>query len=274
MNSECWKILGIEPTDNKAEIKKAFAAQLKLNPPGKDPEKYQKIRQAYDQALKSTSFENSMQEEPVEPSADECVKTQAFKTELTDEKPCVKNKSKDGEAFLNEEEDALGDEKAKKIHTIRDDFLNADSAASIRHEAIKKERGHFMVLAVLFVPVSMIILFVSQKNHGGIMNLVFNLLCGFVIAALSTKIERMLNCRVEKKELEKVSLGDVNAAANTVTVLLVLRLFLTLALCLLLKIVLIAAKCPDYMQHYFGGILFFYFVYNLSYLKKQLRKKF
>ena len=212
MNSECWKILGIEPTDNKAEIKKAFAAQVKINPPGKDPVKYQKIRQAYDQALKSASFENSMQEEPVEPSVKEYVKTQAF----NDEKPCVKNKSKDGEAFLDEAEDALGDEKAKKIHTIRDDFLNADSAASIRHEAIKKERGHFMVLAVLFVPVSMIILFVSQKNHGGIMNLAFNLLCGFVIAALSTKIERMLNCRVEKKELEKSSEPEVEDSNDEV----------------------------------------------------------
>lgn len=51
----CWNLLGIEPTSNKVEIKKAFARKVKENPPDKDPVLYQEIREAYNEAIKLSS---------------------------------------------------------------------------------------------------------------------------------------------------------------------------------------------------------------------------
>lgn len=47
-----WNILCIDPTDNVSIVKKAYAKQLKLHNPEVDPEGYQKLREAYDYALK------------------------------------------------------------------------------------------------------------------------------------------------------------------------------------------------------------------------------
>lgn len=47
-----WDILGIEPTKNTSDIKKSYAAKLKIFHPEKDPEGYQKLREAYDMAIK------------------------------------------------------------------------------------------------------------------------------------------------------------------------------------------------------------------------------
>ncbi len=47
-----WNILGIDPTENVSEIKKAYAQKLKLYHPEEDAEGYQKLREAYDSALK------------------------------------------------------------------------------------------------------------------------------------------------------------------------------------------------------------------------------
>ena len=54
-----YKILGIDPSAQKIDIKKAFAKLLKENPPEKDAEKYQQIREAYEQAIKNLSHQNS-----------------------------------------------------------------------------------------------------------------------------------------------------------------------------------------------------------------------
>ncbi|MGG4451074.1 J domain-containing protein [Brevibacillus porteri] len=49
-----WEILGIDPTDNPAQIKKAYAKKLKVHNPEVDPEGFQRLREAYDLALKHT----------------------------------------------------------------------------------------------------------------------------------------------------------------------------------------------------------------------------
>ena len=51
MNRYPWSILGIEPTDDKREIKKAYARLLKTIDQKQDPQAFQKLREAYDQAL-------------------------------------------------------------------------------------------------------------------------------------------------------------------------------------------------------------------------------
>ncbi|HDR7600163.1 J domain-containing protein [Bacillus mycoides] len=48
-----WETLEIEPTDNIAAIKKAYAKLLKIYHPEDDPEGYQRLREAFDKAIKS-----------------------------------------------------------------------------------------------------------------------------------------------------------------------------------------------------------------------------
>ncbi|WP_044641202.1 J domain-containing protein [Risungbinella massiliensis] len=51
-----WKILGIEPTENLSVIKRAYAKKLKVHHPEDDPEGYQKLREAYDSAIKQAKM--------------------------------------------------------------------------------------------------------------------------------------------------------------------------------------------------------------------------
>lgn len=47
-----WKILGIEPTTDIKEVKRAYSKLLKQYHPEDDPEGYQRLREAYDAAIK------------------------------------------------------------------------------------------------------------------------------------------------------------------------------------------------------------------------------
>ncbi|WP_028548585.1 J domain-containing protein [Paenibacillus sp. UNC451MF] len=46
-----WHHLGINPTEDKSLIRKAYVQKLKQHHPEEDPEGYQKLREAYDQAI-------------------------------------------------------------------------------------------------------------------------------------------------------------------------------------------------------------------------------
>ncbi|QHT63194.1 hypothetical protein GXP70_26690 [Paenibacillus lycopersici] len=55
-----WETLGIgQPTAEIAAIRKAYASQLKLHHPEDDPEGYQRLREAYDRALKLAKRQRS-----------------------------------------------------------------------------------------------------------------------------------------------------------------------------------------------------------------------
>ena len=62
-----WKILGIEPTKDKKEIKKAYARLLKQYHPEENPEEFKQIQAAYqqclhsDQEIESVSYEQNVE---------------------------------------------------------------------------------------------------------------------------------------------------------------------------------------------------------------------
>ncbi|VAW73315.1 hypothetical protein MNBD_GAMMA10-3076, partial [hydrothermal vent metagenome] len=51
----CWNILGIDITLDKKLIKKSYALLLRTYHPQKDPEGFQRLKQAYDEALNLAS---------------------------------------------------------------------------------------------------------------------------------------------------------------------------------------------------------------------------
>ncbi len=69
----CWKVLGIEPTQNKKEIKKAYAKLLKQYHPEENPEEFKQIQEAYqqclhpDQDIESVSFEQNKKDIKTQP---------------------------------------------------------------------------------------------------------------------------------------------------------------------------------------------------------------
>lgn len=63
----CWEVLGIEPTKDKKEIKKAYARLLKQYHPEENPEEFKQIQVAYqqclhpDQEIESVSYEQNIE---------------------------------------------------------------------------------------------------------------------------------------------------------------------------------------------------------------------
>lgn len=68
-----WEVLGIEPTSDKKEIKKAYARLLKQYHPEENPEEFKQIQAAYqqclhqDQEIESASFEQNKQDIKTQP---------------------------------------------------------------------------------------------------------------------------------------------------------------------------------------------------------------
>ncbi|HEY9060772.1 MAG TPA: hypothetical protein VIO64_09760 [Pseudobacteroides sp.] len=57
-----WNILSIEPTDDISTIKKAYATKLKTCHPEDNPESYQKLREAFDSAIKYAKMNRKSKE--------------------------------------------------------------------------------------------------------------------------------------------------------------------------------------------------------------------
>ena len=75
-----WEILGIEPTSDKKEIKKAYARLLKQYHPEENPEKFKQIQAAYQQCLHSDQeIESVSYEQNIESKQD--IKTQPISIE-------------------------------------------------------------------------------------------------------------------------------------------------------------------------------------------------
>lgn len=58
-----WDILGIEPTSDRNLIREAYMDKLSLYNPEDDPEGFQKLREAYESALKQEVVEEDKHKE-------------------------------------------------------------------------------------------------------------------------------------------------------------------------------------------------------------------
>ncbi len=75
---EIWEVLGIAPTTNKREVKKAYAEAVKHCHPEEEPEAFQKLYEAYQAALNICVLDSKRQ--PVLQQEDTS-KLQIFSTE-------------------------------------------------------------------------------------------------------------------------------------------------------------------------------------------------
>jgi|GEM_PF-2335483 len=85
---ECWDILGIDADSDKRTIKRAYVKLLKQNNPEDDPERFQRIRDAYEQAVawvesidepyidSNVVAENVLESNPLETTTDDVSTTE------------------------------------------------------------------------------------------------------------------------------------------------------------------------------------------------------
>ncbi len=67
-----WEVLGIAPTQDKKEIKKAYAKLTKKYHPEENPEEFQKIQQAFQACLNNdTATEEMRVEKPIRKTKNE-----------------------------------------------------------------------------------------------------------------------------------------------------------------------------------------------------------
>lgn len=54
---DCWEVLGVAPGADERSIRRQYARLLKVHRPDEDPEAFQRVREAYEQALAQTRWE-------------------------------------------------------------------------------------------------------------------------------------------------------------------------------------------------------------------------
>ena len=149
----CWKILGIKPTDDKKQIKLAFAKKVKENPPDKDARVYQEIREAYNMALRESVYFQSEEEDEDEDWKEEESQQEenAVEDEEGDEESDYSDSEEDEDDVEDEDEKLFADSatqansfKMYEIERLRQNmhFENARSIADIAGY-INVERWYF-----------------------------------------------------------------------------------------------------------------------------------
>lgn len=172
-----FEILGIEPTVNKTEIKRAFSKKLKECPPEKDAAGYQNLRAAYDKALLYADGKNTDDEDAgLIKAIQHELKIRSLENHAH-ENPAGEN-SESGSSLLDEEwqdegNDSLAHVALKEIQKLRNavsqkkkalfSFYKAAEIISKDYGAEDTKRERFWtecVIAILLAYVGLIIFFI------------------------------------------------------------------------------------------------------------------
>ncbi len=261
MNDDCWEILGIPPTDDKVKIKKAFAAQLKLNPPDKDAGMYQKIRQAYTDAVNSSASQK-LPEEFFQEESHPAVHAAA-------QVPPEPEKNGAEEILdSNPLSVAAGMEGIEEIQNIRSTLFDNQALYKSLCDQMRGVRYFHILCCVIFIPVSILIMIRGAGKYGGNISIVFNLLAGFLIIRYTFRM-----CfRLQKDALNEAThnAGTVNKynLSSDLHTLQFLHFIVSVICMFLLKIIFRLTGFPEYMRHFFGGVFFFYCIENYLFLRK------
>lgn len=140
-----WQILQIEPTKNKKEIKKAYAKLVKLYHPEEDPETFQLIRQAYEQALEyasSTPVEEELQDEI---NDDQPFKTDPVYVEQSEE---IETNTRRVNPIHIEQEDTGLEETPPPPIPINEELFQDDSEIIKNNRDMAKYQGYVVENAV------------------------------------------------------------------------------------------------------------------------------
>ncbi|AWH88940.1 J domain-containing protein [Limnobaculum parvum] len=104
MNQSCWDILGIEPTDDQEIIRNAYRKKLPEYHPESDPQGFQNLRQAYEQAKKGTLSDfipiSALNDTPTQPMAETAQERET--PEPHPEQQAINRLITDLEALLND----------------------------------------------------------------------------------------------------------------------------------------------------------------------------
>lgn len=90
MMTTIWDVLGIEPTTDESEIRRAYARVLKLRRPDKDPQGFQELREAFDSAKRFADSAITLpEEERVSPEKSEPTPMVDYVRQLMQEKAAL-----------------------------------------------------------------------------------------------------------------------------------------------------------------------------------------
>mgnify|MGYP000824497392 CR=1 FL=1 len=121
-----WKELGIERTDNMREIKRAYAAKLKLVHPEEHPKEFQELHEAYKLALNIAKYHSNMPKRQDPPAAEKI------------EKSPVAEKAEQGNVFDFTSSGDKSDEEAND-DTVNNREKQFDFDKAIRRNALKHD---------------------------------------------------------------------------------------------------------------------------------------
>ncbi|WP_203364350.1 DUF1266 domain-containing protein [Bacillus sp. REN10] len=127
-----WETLEIEPTDNISIIKKAYAKKLKTHHPEDDPEGYQRLREAYDSAIKKAKqmgLDSSLQEDTKQEETSNT--TRWF--DVTDELTSTTTLERPVNTFMEEVETLYDDFFARIELKNWEKLLNSDVVWDVQH---------------------------------------------------------------------------------------------------------------------------------------------
>ena len=173
--SDIWNMLGIEPTDDKKAIRRAFAAQSRLHHPEEEPEYFAALNQAYKEALdygaggekkweapaaflperrtqKKTEYRESSQESGQEEArgketARGKAKEKAWNFKLTHENERVKNENTLDEKKQEETEDSAfihekKQEEEKDSAFVHEKEQEEEKDDTFAHEETQEKQTH------------------------------------------------------------------------------------------------------------------------------------